>query len=885
MQDVFPVAFNFVRGEQPSSEKLTKWVKLEDSALDRVVTAIGDPWGYQAHIGGGGTVYTLSPEQLAQTSIARIAGPSDYIGPYGNALMEAMPGASLSVTLAVNQNMWTIGFPLITVVGGNTISPDSDVSTDLVSLDLDTEVTILKASDLSAHSSFVLVQRKDTPDLLAVSGDYCIDAVAGVIYSYDIITDAAIVNFPNDNLCYLGAGAPWTTHNVIPSWSDGTNIGCTVDLVSPGVYSIALPSILSPPRGTTEALGRLPVGTSSNADTGVTIDSGAPGKGASYRLPYSLTANLSAGEDIPVGFILFWHNPTSSIVSLTTFKYQDEHSLTVTCPTLSGSFPNTTAYRIIVTGCSLAEQVGYLSCVLRDAHFAGLTSGGQIPKTLAYLPPLSHDNLTNRFSIGYIGDIGNISGVETGYQFRESSYPTNIHPQYLHRSGYMSDDHSGNSANAMRGDIVFTSTDAYKLDADTVGCGKETFGIYFGGYQDTAGNSNNPSLRFKGGVDTPWVNTPTGPASKIGFGIEASGAVNQTGQNYFGALTYTPWYGTPLFLQGSYSGTVAGYQGAVLGFDMGQDNEMNYIKLLDGIRTSGTKDPANMLVNIGHTTPVLGMTPSLTTRLSSDQMREFRFRGGPYIPTAINDSPGGTGTEFAKYFVSPGIVGADFINVYSNAIFFSETGDGQKTSFTTRGENWLDNNTNQPVGLYYNPYHLAAPAQDAKFSFVTRELAGSCTPFEVGYNFGLHSVVAGASTVSAVGGLTLSGTDVGTVLTSDGRWQTTARRSSYFNVTSDNATLSFSTTHGDLNITQGNSGHSLNVSAAGTLALAATGSGLASLGSQSGNVALLAPGANILLTTALAVKVKAISTDVFMGLYRVYVSADGTLYYRETAGE
>jgi hypothetical protein len=256
---------------------------------------------------------------------------------------------------------------------------------------------------------------------------------------------------------------------------------------------------------------------------------------------------------------------------------------------------------------------------------------------------------------------------------------------------------------------------------------------------------------------------------------------------------------------------------------------MNYVKLMPGIRDgSGDQQniPAYTESNTNYATP-LALTPSLNARLASTQVREFRFRGVPYISEVFNANIGlgsvdgitghtvqntynvdlvsaspkyfrvdglhavdfkvgdnftlagsatntngiyvvsavasiasttktaiyvtdtlvaenpGTGTittaavnEFHGHFTSPGMVGADFFNVYSNAIFFSETGDGKTTSFTSRGDDWMDGATDTPTGIFYSPYD--GVSAEPYYSFTVRDSDGvTRTPLQLGYANGI----------------------------------------------------------------------------------------------------------------------------------------------------
>jgi hypothetical protein len=167
---------------------------------------------------------------------------------------------------------------------------------------------------------------------------------------------------------------------------------------------------------------------------------------------------------------------------------------------------------------------------------------------------------------------------------------------------------------------------------------------------------------------------------------------------------------------------------------------MNYLKLLVGDR-DGAQDPVHLPARINQAdwTVELEITPDLSNRLAPEQIREFRFRGVPKLDSAINTGIEASG-EFSSYFTGPAIIGVDFLNVYSNAIFFSEQGDGQVTSFHERGTAWMNiaATTDIPTGIYYKPEQ---GSDGARYEFTIYEDAGSgsqtYTPFVLGSDYGI----------------------------------------------------------------------------------------------------------------------------------------------------
>jgi hypothetical protein len=678
MQDVFAVNFDFKKGEQPSSTKLTGWVKQTNSAFSDITQSIGDPWMYQSH-----GDRELSPEKLAQASLARIIGPSDWLSPHGASWNES---CTATITLSPYRNSWSLGYPLVSVA--SMLTPTSSTS-DVTSL-YSTWGTVATWSGTGASTYFSTL--KSMPEQVTESGDYHIDFFAGVITSYSMPTNS--ISLTITDLCMFGPGVPWATANIIPTWDDGTlcNVVETDDSGGESTYTISFPVVKTGTRATGSNL--------EGASWTVGYDlpaAGADATHAKYRLPYSVlsTFDSASSDPVPEGFLLLWDG--SRIVPNVRFYTMDDGSgnvdpYKIKAITISDALTEGATVRIILTGTSVSESVNYLMNATRSNVHIGLTDG-QDGKTLSYASPLSHHDLSDRFGgdVAYTSfDIGQAS-----FMFRESSYPTNEHPQYLHRSGYMEEDEDGNTGNAMRGNIVF-SQEVYDYSIASGDIEKNSYGLQFG-------NANEGAfLSFFGAKDTS--------SNAIPFGINGAGiSYESIGiTKVYGALTARTYKNAPFYLRSSTS-TNDYNSGASLAFDYAGNNEMNYIKVMSGHTSHGIN--VNIPVNLSQASwsDELPMTPSLGNSLSPEQVREWRFRGVPYISSANNngliDLPYfGATPKNTKYFTSPSIVGADFLNVYSNAVFFSNQGDGNKTSFHNTGVNWFNNHSlAKPVGMYYMP--------------------------------------------------------------------------------------------------------------------------------------------------------------------------------------
>ena len=742
MQDVFPIVFDYGQGEQATAQKLTGLVKHTDSALSRMAQGIGDPWDYASHTGSGGA-YSLSLTNLSQASLARSIGSSDWMSPWGGCWNEAN-ATSIAVVLRADRNSWTLGFPLVSL--GSAITETSTATPGVSVIPIDWAGGAIVAT---GDTDGVLTIEVATPQLVVADGHFYVDYYKGTITAYKMSSVAITLTITG--LYMFGPGVPWATQNVIPNWTSTTL--CTLALVSStattSTYTLTFPQVKrSTRRGLTNYQhGQNPLATWTTGDTYWDLVSGF---NSYYRLPPALTAaGLGIGNTIPEGFCLLWDGDelTGRVIPQVTFKYKNANSITLVTP-LNWLTAGSANYRLITSGSSAAENINYLMQMTRNNEHVGLTNN----PTIGYTIPLSHDNLENRFSSDTTGAI---------YQFRESSYPTNPHPQYLHRGGYMTNDATGNTANAMRGHLVLATNatgGGFYVGSYPESNGIATFGIGFGGGEITqASETQNTgiildSLYFNNTwaagrtLRSPLALSDTGAAAHSHFG-------NVSDKGHLGSLSIYPGYSGTVSLRGRYDDNSSNEmeQGAVLGFDLGTMNEGNHIRLLEGIR-DGTYDvinlPAKMATQTDHTevltiTPLLSGAPGATKRLAPEQMREFRFRGVPKVDSALNfatDSIAGTNVradsalllEFQEHFTSPGIVGADFFNVYSNAIFFSDTGEGMTTSFTDIGEDWLNGtgtfNTNTPSGIYFVPY--SAPGSEGAFVFSIHDgAANSLQPF------------------------------------------------------------------------------------------------------------------------------------------------------------
>lgn len=774
MQDVFPIVFEFRRGEQPTAEKLTGLVKHTDAAFARMNQAIGDPWDYAYHVSGS-TPYLLSPANLGINSLSRNSGPSDYLSSIGGCWSEPTIEAMV-IKLDSYKNSWSLGFPLVKI-DASSISPES-TSSVFIPLVWPDDIVI------TTDTAGALTTKVASLDLVNSAGKYFVDSYRGVITSYSYSTSeiTLTIGTTGDKINMLGAGVPWGTHNVIPTWEDTANY-CVLAAGTPegsqDVWTLTLPRVLKNSRIASDVAISTPypqegdIGSGADAtwyQSGGSTSLKTSGYSSSYRLPLVLLG-LDVGTVLPEGFCQLWDDAGSRFVPLVEFRTLGT-SNTLKLVTPSGWLTGST-YRLVVTGTSVAENLSYLNMVVRSGHHAGLVN---VP-AVSYLPPISHDNLAHR----YAGSIPNsTSYTASKLSFSESTLPVNPHSQYLHRYGYHAGDLTGNSANAMRGDLVFTGsgTDLGLGSGVNAGAGHNSFGVMFGGGDITETEAHNAKISLQGMNDEAWS---LGVAKHFPFSVVETGLTSYESYStgYYGALSINSWLGSPLWLRGikdigQDTGTYGQndyHKGASLAFDIGWWGEYNHIKVSVPIHNDTAYEAANMPAETGHSSfgTVPSITPSLSNRLSPYQIREFRFRGGAYIYNAANKATGSLGVlsgektasgagEFDAYFTSPGMVGCDFLNVYSNAIFFSDTGDGKRTSFTNYGEAWLKDNGVYPSGMYFVPRKTTTAPY---FSFVdydsTLSAPESHLSTSFGYSHGFYYNGVGAVNLTTTSSVTLRG--------------------------------------------------------------------------------------------------------------------------------
>ena len=325
MTDVFPISFDFKQGEEATSEKLTGFVKQVDAAFSDATQGIGDPWDTQSHSG------SLSFERLTQTSLARFAGSSDWISKMGGPFEDSVDVGY--VILAAGRNSWSLGYPLVKAT--RAVTPTDTDSSAVTPCTWGTDITV------AIDTYNCLTDRKTSPDEVIEDGDFYVDFYKGTIQCYR--STATYIRLEFNDVSLLPAGAPWATHNVIPTWNTTSSL-CTVALVAPGQYTLTLPTMSYGPR-----LGSM--GRNLN-DNEVLWERHTPGYGEQYKLPDAWSGFI--GQELPEGAILLWDESTGRVIPQVTFTMTSSSVLTLTTPV--GWLTEGSNYRVIVTGSSLSDQ-------------------------------------------------------------------------------------------------------------------------------------------------------------------------------------------------------------------------------------------------------------------------------------------------------------------------------------------------------------------------------------------------------------------------------------------------------------------------------------------------------------------------------------------------
>jgi len=527
LHDTFPLVFTFKPGEQPDSNKLSKWSAQTNRAIRLIEYALGDiwglgrpytndttrqgslfsSWGYDANTVGGGAPTGQQPYRDAQiANLSRLIGPASALNP------RVLPYQS---TLANPENVppgvSTFKLSFRPVTSSVDIGGFNGTFSDVVVFNGANEVANLE--DLVDFGDWHVTPEGE----VFVMGQTA--AATTVAYSY---------------LTELGDTYEDSSFNVIPDPNQTANafisgtrlVGQTACQVEWEIATARLKVTL--PKVTHGFINR--AGTSTTLAT----DGSDPNYNEQLTLPDALS-NLTAGDPIPDGFLYLYDNKDRAVVFSGSYYYinqtsfyisgldttvanQDSNTLGVLINAGGVGNANTWRYSTITVGTTLTQSVDQL----RWRASTHIHNGSNSEK-------ISHTDLLDRFPgfnstlaalFAYDGvsiPIATDTGRAVPYNyysrlFTESDIPGNEHPQYLHRHGYRGGGTDGNyankdvtnanDANAMRGDLVLApvgvnSTSGYNWESgDGFHALADSHSLWFGNAPTSAGGNTGGAARL-----------------------------------------------------------------------------------------------------------------------------------------------------------------------------------------------------------------------------------------------------------------------------------------------------------------------------------------------------------------------------------------------------
>lgn len=424
----------FVEGEQPLAPKLNSLGAQLRRATQELEQATGD-------LRGQSWPYTPTSEttlSLAQgrrrTANSALSGASErhldianiarLIGPASNLNPRSLPGATWitePVPIGVHE------FELRVVPSG-TINGTNPAFTDT-----------------GVFASF-----KATKSDLAAAGDYHVSD-KGVVYCATVSAGGTVTYAHNPVLQFGGMSYQGATFNVIP---DPNQIGLGSGLAisakdGNGRYPITLPTITHQQSDIT--------------GTTVALDDEDPNYLQQLYLPAVLTSNLTAGEEIPAGFVYLKNYTTNELLDDAVFYYDTNSTLLAGNIEIDNALSAGDDFILITVGTDITSSIDDLR--IKQNH--------------------THDRTFGEPLVNIVGLGGILAQASNTGPFVPSEIPGNFAPQYLHRDGWRSGvDANFNDQNIMRGDLGFgLVTDTPGSNYNVTG---ETYGINFG--SDTTRN-------------------------------------------------------------------------------------------------------------------------------------------------------------------------------------------------------------------------------------------------------------------------------------------------------------------------------------------------------------------------------------------------------------
>lgn len=419
------VLVDFVAGESPTAEKLsavTSQVRTAVTALEKAVgdihnqswpyinpytTQLSRAWGYERD---SNAALANAPERgLDIANLARLIGPAGNLNP------RQVPGPkSITESNPAGVYEFSLQFPISgTVNGTNPVFTDASLT------------TYVAVGEVSA------------------AGQYSVTA-DGRVNCYTATTGGT-VTYTTDPDTYAGGQNPvGATFNTIPD-ANQIALGAGVNvlaLAGNGRHPVTLPVISHQ--------------QSNHAGTSIVLSAADTNYSEQLVLPAVLTANLTAGDQIPSGFLFLKNETTKVVYECANYYYLSATSIEV------GNLDLTTE-------------------LAAGDDFSIITVGNDITTAIDDLRVKSHHSHDRSFGEPFAkldGIIGILAAAGSSGVFVPSKMAGNFAPQYLHRDGYTGDDDNANDYNVLRGDFVIGaaggSAGSYYTDTG------QSFSMYLG---------------------------------------------------------------------------------------------------------------------------------------------------------------------------------------------------------------------------------------------------------------------------------------------------------------------------------------------------------------------------------------------------------------------
>jgi hypothetical protein len=489
----FSVTINFAEGEILSPAKLTAITAQLKKVAEELEAAAGDihgdSWPYTA-----ASTTTLSPAWGREAdSVAALDGGPERKLDIANIGRAIGPMSNLNPTM---------------LSGSQSITEVVPVGVHEFSLRYPVEGIVLAVTSTDAAH----VDMKLAPYLIVNSGDWAVTQ-AGKVFSYDATSGGTITYTTNPEKWNGGKNYSIAEFNVIPDINQ-LNVGNGVSLSALDVNGRRVASF--------------PVIT--QQQTNVDHDSTTLGTedmnyGQIARLPKVLVDNLTAGDEIPAGFLYLKNYTTGEVYTEGVYYYNDENSIELSDIDLVSAIAAGHKFCVITVGTDITTSIDDLRNKTRHSH--DRTHGE---------PFVDVDGITGIHASG---------SATNSKVFVPSNMPGNFAPQYLHRDGwYSGNDDNANENNIMRGHLVLGPSAGGVLGSSSAA----SFALVFGDGTSGIADFTVPKI-WRAVTDDLWLNSPTGLTVRASEDITLSGAGSTS------SIIMDPGYGSIPFAMFSAEGT------------------------------------------------------------------------------------------------------------------------------------------------------------------------------------------------------------------------------------------------------------------------------------------------------------------------------------------